>query len=593
MSERIISPLGSENHFVKKSLWFTILDGNILSKTDVGDYSYDAAMRPHAVIGVTNQKGIIPSAALETTYGDLNKINMISNGTYETTFSYGPDLQRWLTVEKKNDTDYRTIHYAPGIERVTLGGVTRTFFYLGHGVIVMQQGSTYIPLLTVTDHQGTIAGLVDATGTWQFDANYDAWGRQTVAKNSIGFQRGYTGHEMLPEYGLINMRSARRDALLAKNGRLYDPLQGRFLSPDRSALCDAFVTTWRKNYVQQPDNSQSFNRYSYCLNNPLKYTDPDGEFLHLIFGAIIGGTVNWATHGCKFNAKGLGYFGVGALAGAVGAGIGAGISSALPVADQTAGGFAAGFLGTSSATTATSSFFSGALIGGGVGFSGGFVSGFGNTLVDGGSIGNAFKSGGIDAFLGGLSGTVVGGVVGGIDAVRDGRRFWDGATVTRTTLVDQNVPIVGQVGEMNCLPASAEAVDRSFGGNLTQQDIRNLPNLGGDPNLDWLHDDTVWREYSEWSGLQYGGERTITSVTPLRITEKMQNGYRVAINLNNSEIGHSVVMDRVVMKTITKISGKTSLRYLYYVMDPSSGGYIRRISPSDIVRAKNVFYIWR
>jgi RHS repeat-associated protein len=26
-----------------------------------------------------------------------------------------------------------------------------------------------------------------------------------------------------------------------------------------------------------PDFSQSFNRYSYCLNNPLKYTDPTGE----------------------------------------------------------------------------------------------------------------------------------------------------------------------------------------------------------------------------------------------------------------------------------------------------------------------------
>ena len=107
----------------------------------------------------------------------------------------------------------------------------------------------------------------------------------------------------------------------------YDPLLGRFLSPDRSALCDAFVTTWRKSYVQQPDNSQSFNRYSYCLNNPLKYTDPDGEFLHLIFGAIIGGTVNWATHGCKFNAKGLGYFGVGALAGAAIGGVAGGIDA--------------------------------------------------------------------------------------------------------------------------------------------------------------------------------------------------------------------------------------------------------------------------
>ncbi|MBO6255978.1 MAG: RHS repeat-associated core domain-containing protein, partial [Bacteroidaceae bacterium] len=97
--------------------------------------------------------------------------------------------------------------------------------------VIQHDGST-TPLMAITDHQDTIVGLVDATGTWQFDATYDAWGRQTVAKNSIGFQRGYTGHEMLPEYGLINMRSARRDALLAKNGRLYDPLLGRFLSPD-------------------------------------------------------------------------------------------------------------------------------------------------------------------------------------------------------------------------------------------------------------------------------------------------------------------------------------------------------------------------
>ena len=85
-----------------------------------------------------------------------------------------------------------------------------------------------------------------------FDATYDAWGRQTVTLNTIGLHRGYTGHEMMGEFGLINM-----------NGRVYDPTLGRFLSPD--------------NYVQAPDNSQSFNRYSYCLNNPLKYTDPSGE----------------------------------------------------------------------------------------------------------------------------------------------------------------------------------------------------------------------------------------------------------------------------------------------------------------------------
>jgi hypothetical protein len=49
------------------------------------------------------------------------------------------------------------------------------------------------------------------------------------------------------------------------NGRLYDPVMGRMLSPD--------------NNVQMPDYTQNFNRYSYALNNPLRFTDPDGEFL--------------------------------------------------------------------------------------------------------------------------------------------------------------------------------------------------------------------------------------------------------------------------------------------------------------------------
>jgi hypothetical protein len=51
--------------------------------------------------------------------------------------------------------------------------------------------------------------------------------------------------------------------LINMNGRLYDPAVGRFISPD--------------NFVQAPGNSQSYNRYSYCLNNPLKYTDISGN----------------------------------------------------------------------------------------------------------------------------------------------------------------------------------------------------------------------------------------------------------------------------------------------------------------------------
>ena len=63
--------------------------------------------------------------------------------------------------------------------------------------------------------------------------------------------RGYTGHEHLQSVGLIHM-----------NGRLYDPKLHRFLQTD--------------NYVQDPSNTQNYNRYGYVLNNPLKYTDPSG-----------------------------------------------------------------------------------------------------------------------------------------------------------------------------------------------------------------------------------------------------------------------------------------------------------------------------
>lgn len=66
------------------------------------------------------------------------------------------------------------------------------------------------------------------------------------------------GHEWQQEYF-----GAKNGVVCQGSGRLYDPLLGRFFSPD--------------NYVQLPGFTQSYNRYSYCLNNPLKYTDPSGQ----------------------------------------------------------------------------------------------------------------------------------------------------------------------------------------------------------------------------------------------------------------------------------------------------------------------------
>lgn len=277
-------------------------NGNILSKTGVGDYTYNSTAKPHAVMAVDNTDGLIPSNALSTSFNILGLVSNIEDedSNRVMSFTYGPDLQRWSTTMSKNGQIERRTVYMGNYESITEGGVTREFYYLDGGVIIIKQNGEFKPYQAFTDNLGSILSVVDENGDKVFGASYDAWGCQTVTLNEIGLHRGYTGHEMLNEFGIINM-----------NGRLYDPVLGRFFSPD--------------NYVQMPDNSQNFNRYSYCLNNPLKYTDPSGELWWLapIIGAYFGGSAaneefnplkwdfgNWRTY------AGMAVGGLSAAAGA-------------------------------------------------------------------------------------------------------------------------------------------------------------------------------------------------------------------------------------------------------------------------------------
>jgi RHS repeat-associated protein len=199
-------------------------------------------------------------------------------------------------------------------------------------------------------------------------------------------------------------------SLINMNGREYDPVVARFLSPDP--------------YVQAADYSQSFNRYSYVLNNPLKYTDPDGEWVHLAVGAVFGGFTNWIINGSEFNLDGIKYFGIGAAAGLLSAGIGSGVSAAL--ANSASGGFGAGFVGT--AATYSTGFTAGSISGAAAGFTNGMVLGIGNGMMAGNSFGDAFFNHGIDkAWKQGLSGALIGGVLGGIESKSIDRNFWTGS----------------------------------------------------------------------------------------------------------------------------------------------------------------------
>ena len=271
---------------------------------------------------------------------------------------YGSDRERWKSVETVQwyingsfhpvkalppTTVVTTNLYAGDYERID----TTQYYYLDGGVIYVKQGGgagqAYYAL---TDHLGSYTRLYTMAGDSVLIASYDPWGNRTTTKNTLKFHRGFTGHEHLTTYGVINMRSAQRDALLAKNGRMYDPTVGRFLAPD--------------NFVQMPDFSQSFNRYSYCLNNPLKYTDPSGELLGVddwLIVAIATGVFTGAMN-AKMGGDNV-WFGalVGGIIGGLSYGVGQWLSSAsnavgvwAGAASGAAGGSLVGGLGEATST---------------------------------------------------------------------------------------------------------------------------------------------------------------------------------------------------------------------------------------------------
>lgn len=263
------------------------------------------------------------------------------------TFGYGPDNQRWLSTIYDKMQRFGTV-YAGDYERTStgMGQNLHEFYYLGNNIIVVRKdGGAFEPYVAFTDNLGSVLSVYSESGEKVFDASYDAWGRQTIARNDIGLRRGYCGHEMLNEFNLINM-----------NGRLYDPMTARFLSAD--------------NYVQLPGNSQSYNRYSYCLNNPLKYTDPSGELFgidDIVFGIALQGMASsmmfaayegkniWKAGAMSLLSSAASY-GVGQMFGSVGSfghellragshGLASGLVSALG-----GGGFAGSFISGAAAS---------------------------------------------------------------------------------------------------------------------------------------------------------------------------------------------------------------------------------------------------
>lgn len=238
----------------------------------------------------------IPLFDQEAEYTSFQKVKRLrEDQNTEMFFTYGPDEQRvkaeYFDITGGPGFLAQTKFYGSNYESIVTPFDTTEYMYVwGEDELVAilelttpngtstTTGKVYYP---VTDHLGSITHLLDNTGIGGMMGNgvleersFDAWGRPRDPVNWMVYDassgnphpgnwlidRGYTGHEHIwcntgggfYDNNVINM-----------NGRLYDPLIGRMFSPD-PLIGDEY-------------NSQSYNKYSYVMNNPLKYTDPTGN----------------------------------------------------------------------------------------------------------------------------------------------------------------------------------------------------------------------------------------------------------------------------------------------------------------------------
>lgn len=258
-------------------------DGTIAQKSYAGNYQDYWTNHADAVRNIYNPVNTISQDQQNITYTPFNKIKSISEVDFSLSIKYGPDQQRRNAELRNQGSLVSTKFYFPGYEKEISGSNSREVYYInaptGLCALYVVENGTATMYYVYKDHLGSILKVADGNGNTS-EQSFDAWGRyrnpddwtySNVPSRPQWLYRGYTGHEHLPQFSLINM-----------NGRVYDPVLGMMLSPD--------------NFVADATNALAFNRYSYCFNNPLSYIDADGNNPLVIaalalLGAYLGGSV--------------------------------------------------------------------------------------------------------------------------------------------------------------------------------------------------------------------------------------------------------------------------------------------------------------
>lgn len=266
-------------------VYTTDYSGGINSKTGIGTYNYNSSYAPpHTLYELTNIGSLVDTACHEIEYTAFLKTKTLihTHNQDSIVFSYGDGNQRYKKRIYDGSLISTTIYSHDNYEVITAGSTTRKLHYIntpsGLSAIYVDNSTTANDTMYFIhkDHIGSFDLITNDQDTSKSYLSFDPWGKRRHPSNwdyddvptNYIFERGFTGHEHIDHFGLINM-----------NGRMYDPALGMMLGPD--------------NFVSQPFNTQNYDRYSYALNNPLIYTDPTGNYVRQFEWERQGGGSNY------------------------------------------------------------------------------------------------------------------------------------------------------------------------------------------------------------------------------------------------------------------------------------------------------------
>ena len=221
--------------------------GNIASHNGT---SYTYGSQPHAVtaVGATGygydaNGNMITRGSDNITWDAENRPVSITTGNSTATFVYDGDGNRVKKTEGGETVLYVNRYY----EKNLITSEVTTYYYLGAQLVATHNGTDlkYIH----KDHLSSTSVVTDSNGDKVSAIKYYPYG--TTRSGDVPTDRKFTG-QRLDGTGLYYY-----------NARYYDSVIGRFISADI--------------LVQDLASPQTLNRYSYVLNNPLKFIDPTGH----------------------------------------------------------------------------------------------------------------------------------------------------------------------------------------------------------------------------------------------------------------------------------------------------------------------------